>query len=248
MKPSPPARRQVSGGRPRPGEVRRAFLLEFRQPLFVVAFDPAGRRVVDLFIGGIDSVLGLQARHRHVELEDADGAEDVVVAEERPEDLDRPLLGELGEPLPELLDLERVLDPDPPEVLRGEIGDPGEPERLPLGEGVADPDRPWLWIPMMSPGQASSTFVRSWAMKIVALEITISRPIRWWNTFIPRVNFPEQIRKKAIRSRWARSMFAWILKTKPEKVSSRGDTIRVVAAAGRAGSKLHKILDRNGWM
>jgi hypothetical protein len=91
---------------------------------------------------------------------------------------------------------------------------------------------PWLWMPMMSPGQASSTFVRSWAMKIVALESTISRPIRWWNTFIPRVNFPEQILKKAIRSRWARSMFAWILKTKPEKDSSSGETIRVVVGRG----------------
>jgi hypothetical protein len=50
--------------------------------------------------------------------------------------------------------------------------------------------------------------------------------------FIPRVNFPEQIRKNAIRSRWARSMFAWILKTKPEKVASSGETIRVVAACG----------------
>ena len=104
---------------------------------------------------------------------------------------------------------------------------------------------PWLWIPMMSPGQASSTFVRSWAMKIVALERTISLPIRWWKTFIPRVNFPEQIRKKAIRSRWARSMFAWILKTKPEKAVSSGETIRVIAARGPGGGAISTKASRS---
>src|SRR5450759_58224 len=104
-----------------PGEVRLALLLELGEALWVVTGNPAGRGVVDLLVGGVHAVFALEAGHRHVELEDADRAQNVVVAEERPEDLDRPLFRELGEPLLELLDLERVLDPDPPEVLRGEI-------------------------------------------------------------------------------------------------------------------------------
>ena len=33
---------------------------------------------------------------------------------------------------------------------------------------------------------------------------------------MPRSNIPEQMRKNATRSRCLRSMFAWILNTKPE--------------------------------
>ena len=94
---------------------------------------------------------------------------------------------------------------------------------------------PWLWMPMMSPGQASSTCERSWAMNTVALLKLISLPMRWCMAFMPRVNLPEQMRKKAMRSRWAGSMFAWILKVKPLKVSSAGSTMRVVVARGPGG-------------
>jgi len=45
-------------------------------------------------------------------------------------------------------------------------------------------------------------------------------------------DFPEQIRKKVIRFRWVRSMFPWILQTKPEKAASSGETIQVVAGRG----------------
>ncbi len=90
----------------------------------------------------------------------------------------------------------------------------------------------------MSPGHASSTFARSWAMKIVALERLISFPRRWCFTFIPRVNFPEQIRKNAILSRWAGFIFAWILKTKPEKFGSFGSTSLLAAARALGGGAI----------
>ena len=41
---------------------------------------------------------------------------------------------------------------------------------------------------------------------------------------MPRSNLPEQMRTKAMRSRWFLSMFAWILNTKPLKSFSTGST------------------------
>ncbi len=124
------------------GEVRLASLFEFPESFLVVARNPAGRGVFDRLVGGVHAVFVLQAGHRHVELEDADRPQDVIIAHQRPEDLDRPFFRELGESLLELFDLERVLDPYPPEVLRGEVGDSGELEGLPFRKGVAGLDRP----------------------------------------------------------------------------------------------------------
>ena len=74
---------------------------------------------------------------------------------------------------------------------------------------------PGSCTPTTSPATLSSTTVRSRATKEVGFASRTSRPVRTWWTFIPRVILPEQMRTKATRSRWARSMFAWILKTKP---------------------------------
>ena len=46
--------------------------------------------------------------------------------------------------------------------------------------------------------------------------------VRVWITDMSRVNFPEQMRRKAMRSRCRGSMFAWILKMNPEKGPSSG--------------------------
>ncbi len=76
--------------------------------------------------------------------------------------------------------------------------------------------------PRTSPAQASSTSVRSWARNWSGLFSFSGLPVRACRTSMPRVNFPEQTRTKATRSRCAGSMFAWILKTKPEKKGRRG--------------------------
>src|SRR5574343_483547 len=91
---------------------------------------------------------------------------------------------------------------------------------------------PWLGMPMMSPGQASSVVERSRAMKVMALLIDSILPPATCLTFMPRSKRPEQTRRKAIRSRCFGSMLAWILNTKPENFGSFGCTWRVTA--GRA--------------
>ena len=65
---------------------------------------------------------------------------------------------------------------------------------------------------------------RSRARNWVGLARRTSRPLRTWWTFIPLTSLPEQMRTKATRSRWALSMFAWILKTKPENSPPAGST------------------------
>ena len=47
---------------------------------------------------------------------------------------------------------------------------------------------------------------------------------------------PEQMRRKATRSRWRGFMFAWILKTKPEKFGSVGST-GPTSAVARSGAR-----------
>jgi hypothetical protein len=80
--------------------------------------------------------------------------------------------------------------------------------------------------------------LRSRAWKSMALAMRSSRPARWCCTLIPRSNRPEQTRTNAIRSRWAGSMFAWILKTSPVNAGSSGWTSAwwsgAAAAAGRS--------------
>ena len=51
---------------------------------------------------------------------------------------------------------------------------------------------------------------------------------------MPRSNLPEQMRMKAMRSRWALFMLAWILKMKPENSSRQGSTASPVRLSTRA--------------
>src|SRR5690606_11397485 len=102
--------------------------------------DPAGGGVLDALVVGVDVVLALEAVLHDLELELADGADDEVAADERLEDLDRALLGELLEALGEGLGLEGALEEDAAEELGGEAGDAGEAQELAGGEGVADLD------------------------------------------------------------------------------------------------------------
>ena len=50
------------------------------------------------------------------------------------------------------------------------------------------------------------------------------RPVFCTFSFMPRSNSPLVRRRKAIRSRWLGSMFAWTLKMKPETSRSPGAT------------------------
>ena len=86
--------------------------------------------------------------------------------------------------------------------------------------------RPWLGNPIMSPGKASSNISRRCERKERALFVLISLPLRTIFNFMPRWKWPEQIRKKATRSRCAGSIFAWILKTTAEHFFSSGLTSR----------------------
>ena len=94
----------------------------------------------------------------------------------------------------------------------------------------------------MSPGHALSAMVRSWPNSVWALLIfkPLARP-RMIESSIPRVNCPEQMRMKEMRSRWRGSILPWILNTKPEKARvfrrdrhTRGRW-RAAAAAAHAG-------------
>ena len=61
----------------------------------------------------------------------------------------------------------------------------------------------------------------------------------------PPLDWPEQMRRNATRSRWALSMFAWILKTKPENRASSGATVPMSYARAGRRAHLHE-LSRNG--
>ena len=74
--------------------------------------------------------------------------------------------------------------------------------------------------PMISPAYAVSTIFLSSAIIWVDWFRRIFFPPCTWVTSMPASYSPEQIRMKAILSRWALFMLAWILKTKAEKKSS----------------------------
>ena len=59
-------------------------------------------------------------------------------------------------------------------------------------------------------------------------------------------NRPEQIRMKAMRSRWALFMLAWILNTKAEKSSSRESTTSSPARRGRGAVVICRKCSRKG--
>jgi hypothetical protein len=65
---------------------------------------------------------------------------------------------------------------------------------------------------------------------------------------MPRSNLPEQMRMKAMRSRWALFMLAWILKIKAEKSSRAGSMrspVRLSTRASGVGVRRRNSL-RNG--
>ena len=73
-------------------------------------------------------------------------------------------------------------------------------------------------------------------------------PVRPSFAFMPRVRRPEQTRRNAMRSRWLGSMFAWILKTKPDIAGSSGATMRVLGGArlrrrSEGGQALDQVTD-----
>ena len=78
--------------------------------------------------------------------------------------------------------------------------------------------------PTMSPAYASSTVARSSAISEVPVASFSFLPPCMCIASMPRSNLPEQMRTKAMRSRWFLSMFAWILKTNPENSSRIGST------------------------
>ena len=69
----------------------------------------------------------------------------------------------------------------------------------------------------------------------------ICRPVFCTFSFMPRLNPPEQSRRKATRSRWLGSMLAWTLNTKPDTSGSPGTTWvsspERVAASGLGGGQ-----------
>ena len=100
----------------------------------------------------------------------------------------------------------------------------------------------------MSPAHASSTVARSSAIIAVPVASLILRSPCTWKASMPRTNLPEQMRRKAMRSRWFLSMLAWILKTKPEKsgsVASTGSPVRESVCGPGAGERRRKSR-RNG--
>ena len=66
----------------------------------------------------------------------------------------------------------------------------------------------WPTKPTMSPAHASSMVSRSRPNSFAALESRIVFPLWAWIAVMSRVNFPEQIRRNATRSRWRGSIFA----------------------------------------
>ena len=78
-----------------------------------------------------------------------------------------------------------------------------------------------LTRPTTSPGKASSTVVRSAPNTVDAYLVAKGFPVRSQVITMPRSNLPEQMRAKAIRSRWLRSMLACTLNTNAEHGSSR---------------------------
>mmetsp|Transcript_26231 Transcript_26231/g.62013 ORF Transcript_26231/g.62013 Transcript_26231/m.62013 type:complete len:249 (-) Transcript_26231:1361-2107(-) len=89
---------------------------------------------------------------------------------------------------------------------------------------------PWLGMPMMSPAKASSSSSRFWLMKVTTVLGRSVLPERTTLRFMPRSKRPEATRTKAMRSRWAGSILAWILNTTPVNLGSSGLTVRCIAS------------------
>ncbi len=97
---------------------------------------------------------------------------------------------------------------------------------------------PWLAMPTTSPGHASSATARSLAKKNSGAFTGTCLPVRTCASRIPFSSRPEQMRRKATRSRWLGSMLACTLNTKPVSFSSPGSTARASAARGPGGGAM----------
>ena len=92
---------------------------------------------------------------------------------------------------------------------------------------------PWLGMPTTSPAKASSASWRSRAKKNCGACSGMVLPVRTCFSFMPRTSRPEQIRAKAMRSRWFGSILAWILNTKAVSPGSEASTTRLSAGWAR---------------
>src|SRR3974377_1303623 len=92
------------------GEVLVAALAELGELPRIGAVDPAGGRDRDALEYALHAVLVLQPHRAPLELQRADGAEERVVAAQRPKELRRALLAQLRETLLQRLRLERILE------------------------------------------------------------------------------------------------------------------------------------------
>ena len=96
---------------------------------------------------------------------------------------------------------------------------------------------PWLGMPMMSPATASSAISRSWARNMTGALTFTALVDPTGSRRMPRLKWPEHSRTKAMRTRCFRSIFAWILNTKPDNGFSVGTTSReTVSRACGAGA------------
>jgi len=101
-----------------------------------------------------------------------------------------------------------------------------------FSKGIADLDGAVIMDADNVSGQASSTLARSWAMKMMALDSRMSLPMRWWRTFIPRLNLPEQILRKAIPVPVRRVHVRLDFEYEAGELLFMGDTVRVVVSLG----------------
>ncbi len=121
-------------------QIGAMLLLKIFQFFPLRAGDPAGGGVIHRLVIRFDAVFVQKARHGHVKLQNANHAQNIVVAGQRAEDLNDSFFRELDKPFLKLFGLQGIFQTDPAEMFRGEIGDAGKAQFLPLGEGVADPD------------------------------------------------------------------------------------------------------------
>ena len=99
---------------------------------------------------------------------------------------------------------------------------------------------PAFTSPITSPGYAVSTVSRSWPNMAWAYLVANGRPVAACVSTIPRSNRPDATRTNATRSRWAGSMLAWTLNTRPENGAATGRWAPSTSARGvGAGASSH---------
>src|SRR3970040_2168799 len=122
------------------GEIAAQLSLELVELLRVGAPYPTRSNDVDGFEHALDAVLVLQTERSDVELQRTHGADDELVADERPKQLRGALLAELRETFLQGLELERVLEHGTPTQLWRRVRNASEREAFALCEAVADVD------------------------------------------------------------------------------------------------------------